>query len=145
MTYSVQSPPFVTGTAIVAADHNANWTGVQTYINAIITGANMDANSIGTTQLAPTSVTAAKIATGTITNTEINAAADIALSKLALLTGYVSNAGVVAATDSILEAIEKLNGNVTLKADIASPTFTGTVTAPTVVSSLIGSAADTDF
>ena len=83
MTYSVQSPPFVTGTAIVAADHNANWTGVETYINAIITGANMDANSIGTTQLQPTCVTTAKIATGAVTNTEINAAAAIALSKLA--------------------------------------------------------------
>jgi len=83
MTYSVQSPPFVTGTAIVAADHNANWTGVETYINAIITGANMDANSIGTTQLQATSVTTAKIATGAVTDNEINAAAAIALSKLA--------------------------------------------------------------
>ena len=134
MTYSVQSPPFVTGTAIVAADHNANWTGVQTYINGIITGANMDANSIGTTQLAPTSVTAAKIATGTITNTEINAAAAIALSKLGLLTGYVSAAGVVLATDTILEAIQKLNGNQSTNAALTGMvTTTGLTNVATVV------------
>jgi len=134
MTYSVQSPPFVTGTAIVAADHNANWTGVQTYINGIITGANMDANSIGTTQLAPTSVTAAKIATGTITNTEINAAAAIALSKLGLLTGYVSAAGVVLATDTILEAIQKLNGNQSTNAALTGMvTTTGLTNIATVV------------
>jgi hypothetical protein len=48
-----------------------------------------------------------------------------------VLTGYVSGAGTVAATDTILQAIQKLNGNTALKADIASPTFTGTVTIPT--------------
>jgi hypothetical protein len=100
MTYSVQSPPFVTGTAIVAADHNANWTGVETYINAIITGANMDANSIGTTQLQATSVTTAKIATGAVTNNEINAAAAIALSKLA--TGALP-VGITVASANIVD------------------------------------------
>lgn len=44
-----------------------------------------------------------------------------------VLTGYVSGAGTVAATDSILQAIQKLNGNAALKANINSPTFTGTV------------------
>jgi hypothetical protein len=48
----------------------------------------------------------------------------------ATLTGYVSGAGTVAATDTILQAIQKINGNDALKAPIASPTFTGTVTLP---------------
>ncbi len=48
-----------------------------------------------------------------------------------VLTGYTSGAGTVAATDSILQAIQKLNGNDALKANLASPTFTGTVTIPT--------------
>ena len=61
-----------------------------------------------------------------------------------VLTGYVSGSGTVAATDSILQAVQKLNGNDALKATIANPTFTGTVTAPIVVGTLIGSAADTD-
>ena len=134
MTYSVQSPPFVTGTPIVAADHNANWNGVATFINAIITGANMDANSIGTTQLAPTSVTAAKIASNTITNTEIASAAAIALSKLGVLTGYASAAGTVAATDTILQAIQKLNGNAsTISPLTGMVTTTGLTNVATVV------------
>lgn len=49
-----------------------------------------------------------------------------------VLTGYTSGAGTVASTDSILQAIQKLNGNDALKANIASPTFTGTVTLDTL-------------
>ncbi len=48
-----------------------------------------------------------------------------------LLTGYVSGAGIVTSTDTILQSIQKLNGNDALKAPLASPTFTGTPTAPT--------------
>lgn len=45
-----------------------------------------------------------------------------------VLTGYTSGAGTVASTDNILQAIQKINGNDALKAPIASPSFTGTVT-----------------
>ncbi|PAZ06007.1 MAG: hypothetical protein CAK88_05805 [Verrucomicrobiia bacterium AMD-G2] len=47
------------------------------------------------------------------------------------LTGYSSAAGTITATDTILGAINKLNGNNALKANLASPTFTGTVRLPT--------------
>ena len=47
------------------------------------------------------------------------------------LTGYVSGAGTLSDSDTILTAINKLNGNDTLKANLASPTFTGTVLLPT--------------
>ncbi|WP_276359815.1 hypothetical protein, partial [Daejeonella sp. H1SJ63] len=47
------------------------------------------------------------------------------------LTGYTAGSGTVAATDNILQAIQKVDGNVALKAPLASPTFTGTVTLPT--------------
>ncbi|HCN75592.1 MAG TPA: hypothetical protein DIT13_00180 [Verrucomicrobiales bacterium] len=43
------------------------------------------------------------------------------------LTGFSSTTGTITASDTILSAINKLNGNVALKAPIASPTFTGTV------------------
>jgi hypothetical protein len=43
------------------------------------------------------------------------------------LTGYLSGEGTLSASDSILSAINKLNGNDNLKANLASPTFTGTV------------------
>jgi len=59
-----------------------------------------------------------------------------------VLTGYVSGAGTVAATDSILQAFQKLNGNVALKADLASPTFTGTPTLPTGTIATTQTAAD---
>jgi|GEM_PF-2966201 hypothetical protein len=47
-----------------------------------------------------------------------------------LITGYSSGSGTVAATDTILQAINKLNGNDALKAPLANPTFTGSVTMP---------------
>ncbi|HCN30066.1 MAG TPA: hypothetical protein DIT64_15270 [Verrucomicrobiales bacterium] len=43
------------------------------------------------------------------------------------LTGFSSTTGTITASDTILSAINKLNGNVALKAPLASPTFTGTV------------------
>jgi hypothetical protein len=46
------------------------------------------------------------------------------------LAGFVSGAGTVTAADTVLSAINKLDGNVGLKANLASPTFTGTVTLP---------------
>lgn len=54
-----------------------------------------------------------------------------ARSIAAALTGYTSGAGSLSSSDTVLSAIQKLNGNDTLKANIASPTFTGTVTIPT--------------
>jgi alpha-tubulin suppressor-like RCC1 family protein len=52
------------------------------------------------------------------------------------LTGYVSGAGTLSSADSILTAINKLNGNNALKADLASPTFTGTVGG--ITSAMVG-------
>jgi hypothetical protein len=51
-----------------------------------------------------------------------------------VLTGYGlpsgTPSGTLSAADTILSAISKLNGNDALKANLASPTFTGTVTLP---------------
>jgi alpha-tubulin suppressor-like RCC1 family protein len=52
------------------------------------------------------------------------------------LTGYVSGAGTLSPSDSILTAVNKLNGNDALKADLASPTFTGTVNG--ITKSMVG-------
>lgn len=48
-----------------------------------------------------------------------------------LLTGFSAASGTVAATDTILDGFNKLQGTMVLKAPLASPTFTGTVTLPT--------------
>jgi hypothetical protein len=47
------------------------------------------------------------------------------------LSAYSSTTGTIATTDSVVSAISKLNGNIGLKANIDSPAFTGTPTAPT--------------
>lgn len=59
------------------------------------------------------------------------------------LTGFVSGAGTVAATDTVLSAFDKINGNVALKAPLASPTFTGTVTTtvPVLTGATVGTTA----
>ncbi|AOC93730.1 hypothetical protein BB050_00576 [Flavobacterium anhuiense] len=64
-----------------------------------------------------------------------------ARSIASVLTGYNSSAGTISASDTILTAINKLNGNDALKAPLASPTFTGTVTAPIFSGALTGNAA----
>ena len=46
------------------------------------------------------------------------------------LSGYISGAGFVTFNDSILTAVQKVNGNNALKANIASPSFTGTLLTP---------------
>jgi len=58
-------------------------------------------------------------------------------TKFPVLGGYASGSGTISATDNVLTAINKLNGNDGLKANLASPTFTGTPLAPTPSSTTI--------
>jgi hypothetical protein len=67
---------------------------------------------------------------GEVTGTQSATAISNATVTGKALTGYVSGAGTISATDTILTAINKLNGNDGLKANLASPTFTGTVALP---------------
>ncbi len=60
-----------------------------------------------------------------------------------VLTGYASAAGTITASDTILSAINKLNGNVALKANLASPTFTGTVSGITATMVGLGNVNNT--
>lgn len=66
---------------------------------------------------------------GEVTGTQgaTTIAATIVTSKA--LTGFSSGAGTITVSDTLLSAIGKLDGNIALKAPLASPTFTGTVTA----------------
>lgn len=124
---------------------NANLTGGVTSVGnaaTVVTNANLTGGvtSVGN---AATVITNANL-TGDVTSVGNATTLTNAPVIAKVLTGYVSGSGTVAATDSILQAVQKLNGNDALKATIANPTFTGTVTAPIVVGTLIGSAADTD-
>lgn len=58
------------------------------------------------------------------------------------LTGFSAGAGTVSATDTILSAFNKLVGNIAALLPSSSPTFTGTLTGPTVnVTGLTASSA----
>lgn len=67
---------------------------------------------------------------GDVTGTQSATVISAATVTGKALTGYISGAGTLSATDTILTAINKLNGNDALKANLASPTFTGTVALP---------------
>jgi hypothetical protein len=67
---------------------------------------------------------------GDVTGTQGATAISAATVTGKALTGYVSGAGTLSASDTILTALNKLNGNDALKASLASPTFTGTVSFP---------------
>ena len=59
------------------------------------------------------------------------------------LTGYVSGSGTITASDTLLTAVNKLNGNDLLKAPLANPTFTGTVSGVTASMVGLGNVANT--
>jgi hypothetical protein len=146
-------------TAFIAGVITGNGSGLTG-----ITGSNLAANSIGSSQLASgltlagtttgtfsgnltgnvtgnaTTATTAGSATsftgplaGDVTGTQ--GATAIAASTVTgkALTGFTSGAGTVSASDTLLTAINKLDGNLAAKAPLASPTFTGTVTAASFV------------
>ena len=68
---------------------------------------------------------------GDVTGTQGATAISASTVTGKFLTGYVSGAGTLSPSDSILTAINKLNGNDALKAPLASPAFTGTVSGIT--------------
>jgi len=98
-----------------------------------------------TGDIAITNAGVTSIATGVIVNADVNASAAIALSKLAATTvsrALVSDgSGVVSPATTTATEIGYVNGvtsaiqtQLNLKAPLASPTFTGTVTTPVTAS-----------
>ncbi|MFA6376378.1 MAG: tail fiber domain-containing protein [Candidatus Paceibacterota bacterium] len=118
----------ITGNAATAT----NLTG----LTATITNLNSVTGLLGTAAFTASS-DYATAAQGTLaTNALPSASFTNAAVTGKLITGYVSGSGTVAATDTILQAINKLNGNSELKAPIASPTFTGSVSG--ITSTMVG-------
>jgi len=80
---------------------------------------------------------------GEVTGTQSATAISAATVTGKALTGYVSEAGNITASDTILSAINKLNGNNGLKANAASPTFTGNVSGITATMVGLGNVSNT--
>ncbi len=108
-----------TAGAIVARDANGEFTA------GTITAA---LNGNAATATSATSFTG--LLTGDVTGTQSATTIADATVTGKLLTGFTSAAGTLAASDTLLSAISKLDGNLALKAPLASPTFTGSVTLP---------------
>jgi hypothetical protein len=62
-----------------------------------------------------------------------------------VLTGFSSGAGTITSSDTLLTAFNKLNGNVALKAPIAGPTFTGTITTALTPSKAVVTGASNEL
>jgi hypothetical protein len=84
------------------------FTGTVTLPSGTVTSGMIADGTIATADIADSAITSAKIADGTIVNADINASAAIAQSK-----------------------IDGLSTSFSAKANLASPTFTGTPSAPT--------------
>jgi len=105
--------------AIVARDASGDFSA------GTITGS-LNGNATTATSAASFTGELAGDITGTQAATVI--AATIVTGKA--LTGFSAAAGSITASDTLLSAIAKLDGNAALKAPLASPTFTGSVTLP---------------
>ena len=124
-TTQVATTEFVTSAVGTANATNANLTGMVTSVGnttTVVTNADLTGE-----------VTSSGNAT-TVTNAAV-------IAKV--LTGYTAGAGTVAATDNILQAIQKIDGNDALKAPLASPTFTGTVSGITATMVGLGNVNNT--
>ena len=99
---------FTDGTTIEATEHNANFTAIKNFCEALSAGTNIDSGAIGTAALANNAVTAAKIASATITSSQMAADSvgttqiadsSVTLAKLAsAVQALLVPAGTVVAT-----------------------------------------------
>lgn len=112
--------PGTNGNVLVA--NSAQTLGLQ-WAGAVVNG-NGFAYTVATRTLVGT---LAGDVTGTLAATAIAAATVTGKA----ITGFVSGAGTVTAADTLLTAANKFNGNIALKANTASPVFTGDVNSST--------------
>ena len=103
-------------------------TATSKWIDNVVSG-DITIADTGVATIANNAITSAKIADGSIVNADINASAAIAATKIH--DGSVDNTefGYLNGVTSRIQT--QLNNLNTLKAPLASPTFTGTVSAPT--------------
>ena len=82
---------FSSGTVIDAAQMNANFTAVKAFAENLSAGANFDAGAINTEDIANSSITAGKIATGAVTTNKIAASIALTTPNIGAATGASLN------------------------------------------------------
>lgn len=83
---------FSNGGTIVASEHNANFTAVKNFVDALSAGTNFDAGAINTEDIAASAITEAKIATGAVTSGKIAASVTLTTPNIGAATGTSLNA-----------------------------------------------------
>lgn len=87
---------FVNGATIVAAEHNANFTAVKNFVDALSAGTNFDAGAIGSEDIASSAIIEAKIATGAVTSTKIASSVSLTTPNIGAATATsLNSAGTV--------------------------------------------------
>ena len=87
---------FVNATTIVAAEHNANFTAVKNFVDALSAGTNFDAGAIGSEDIASAAIIEAKIATGAVTSTKIASSISLTTPNIGAATATsLNSAGTV--------------------------------------------------
>ena len=87
---------FVNATTIVAAEHNANFTAVKNFVDALSAGTNFDAGAIGSEDIASSAIIEAKIATGAVTSTKIASSVSLTTPDIGAATATsLNSAGTV--------------------------------------------------
>lgn len=77
-----------TGT-IVAAEHNSNWDAIESYVELLSAGTNLDTGSITTAKIADANVTTAKITDGNVTLVKLAAAVQALLVPAGTITATI--------------------------------------------------------
>ena len=116
------------------------FTGTVTLPANTITQSMMSDDSVGTAEIIASSVTSAELAIDSVTEAKI---VDGAVTSAKIATGTIVNEDINASAEIATSKISGLDTALGLKAPLASPTFTGTVSGITKTMVGLGSADDT--
>jgi len=83
---------FSNGQTIVASEHNANFTAVKNFVDALSAGTNFDAGAINSEDIASSAIVESKIASGAVTSSKIASSVTLTTPNIGVATGFSLNA-----------------------------------------------------
>jgi hypothetical protein len=113
--------------------NSPTFTGTVTLPANTISQSMMGDDSVGTNEIGGFAVTAEKLAVNSVTESKI---ADGAVTSAKIATGTIVNEDINASAAIAQSKIDGLSTSLAAKADLASPTFTGTVSG--ITKSMVG-------